>query len=116
MHRSHRPIAVAAENIDSAKEAGLHYVVERDDGIYRRRRGRGFFYTNSAGKTVRDAKTLARIKSLVIPPAWENVWVCGDPLGHLQAVGRDQRGRKQYRYHSRWRAVRDENKYDRLID
>jgi DNA topoisomerase-1 len=102
------------DNIETAKEAGLHYVAERADGIHRRRRGKGFYYSNSAGKQVRDIATLGRIKSLVIPPAWEDVWICGDPLGHLQAVGRDQRGRKQYRYHPRWREVRDENKYDRL--
>ena len=67
------------------------------------------------GRTVRDKQTLQRIKSLVIPPAWTDVWICPDPRGHLQAVGRDARGRKQYRYHARWREVRDETKYHRMI-
>ena len=67
------------------------------------------------GKAIRDKESLQRIRSLVIPPAWKDVWICPDPRGHLQAVGRDARGRKQYRYHPRWREVRDETKYDRII-
>jgi DNA topoisomerase I len=79
------------------------------------RRGSGFTYRAPDGTVVRDAAELRRIKALVIPPAWTGVWISPDPLGHLQATGRDARGRKQYRYHSRWRAVRDETKYERLI-
>jgi DNA topoisomerase-1 len=79
------------------------------------RRGSGFTYRAPDGTAVRDAAELRRIKALVIPPAWTGVWISPDPLGHLQATGRDARGRKQYRYHSRWRAVRDETKYERLI-
>jgi DNA topoisomerase I len=102
--------------IESAKTAGLLYVSYRGKGIHRQRRGNGFVYINSAGHAVRDAHTLARIRSLVIPPAWQAVWICSDPRGHIQAVGRDKRGRKQYRYHPEWRKVRNESKYDRLID
>ena len=108
--------SIPAESADSAKSAGLRYVSERGEGIRRRRRGKGFFYTNSRGKKLRDAATLTRIATLVIPPAWEDVWICPDPRGHIQAVGHDQRGRKQYRYHPRWRAARDETKYEHLID
>jgi DNA topoisomerase I len=104
------------DGVDSAKGAGLRYVSHHVEGIHRQRRGKGFVYTNSRGKPVRDAKTLARICSLVIPPAWQNVWICRDARGHIQAVGEDKRGRKQYRYHPEWRKVRNESKYDRLID
>ena len=79
------------------------------------RRGRGFFYVDSRGKQVRDNKTLARINSLVIPPAWEKVWICPTANGHLQAVGRDARGRKQYRYHRLYRAVRDATKFTNML-
>src|SRR6185436_217549 len=68
------------------------------------------------GEVVEDEEVLKRIKSLAIPPAWREVWICPDPAGHLQATGRDARGRKQHKYHPRWRAVRDETKYNRLID
>lgn len=101
--------------VESAKAAGLRYVTDESAGIRRQRRGAGFRYVGPAGKAIRDRETLVRIKSLVIPPAWENVWICPDPNGHLQATGRDARGRKQYRYHPRWREVRDEVKYDRLV-
>jgi DNA topoisomerase I len=105
-----------SDGVESAKGAGLRYVSHHVEGIHRHRHGKGFVYTNSKGKPVRDAKTLARIRSLVIPPAWENVWICRDPRGHIQAIGQDKRGRKQYRYHPEWRKVRNESKYDRLID
>jgi len=104
------------ENIQAAKTAGLRYVSEQTEGICRHRRGKGFFYADSSGKKVRDAETLNRIKSLVIPPAWKDVWICPDPRGHIQAIGRDQRGRKQYRYHARWREARDETKYEHMLD
>lgn len=101
--------------LESAKRAGLKYVDDREPGVRRRRSGKGFCYVSPAGKAVRDPDMLARIKALAIPPAWEDVWICSDPNGHLQATGRDSRGRKQYRYHPRWREVRDEAKYDRLL-
>ena len=87
----------------------------RDDrpGIRRVKAGRSFRYVDVRGKRVRPAD-LKRIRSLVIPPAWKDVWICPDPRGHLQATGRDVRGRKQYRYHPKWREVRDGTKYGRL--
>ena len=101
--------------VKSAKQAGLRYVSDTAPGIARRKRGKSFVYVGTNGRPVRDAATLKRIRSLVIPPAWTDVWICADPLGHIQAVGRDQRGRKQYRYHPRWRGVRDETKYEKMI-
>src|SRR4051812_9043243 len=89
----------------SAKAAGLHYVSDRAPGLRRVAAGKGFRYVGPDGKTVRDATTLARIRALAIPPAWRDVWVCPGATGHLQATGVDARGRKQYRYHPRWRAV-----------
>ncbi len=100
---------------ESAKEAGLRYTNDSRPGIRRIRRGSSFRYLTPDGRIIRDAVQLRRIKSLVIPPAWKDVWISPDPRGHLQASGRDARGRKQYRYHQKWRAVRDETKYDRLI-
>jgi DNA topoisomerase-1 len=99
----------------SARRAGLRYVSDEGDGIRRVKAGRGFRYVRSRGGAVRDRATLSRIRALVIPPAWTDVWICPNPNGHLQATGRDARGRKQYRYHARWREVRDESKYDRLL-
>jgi DNA topoisomerase-1 len=110
--------ADAAELVDpveSARAAGLRYVSDLAPGIRRRRVGKGFGYTDRDGRPIHDAETLERIKRLVIPPAWTDVWICPDPRGHLQATGRDARGRKQYRYHLRWREVRDAVKYDRLL-
>ncbi|UGQ48669.1 DNA topoisomerase IB [Massilia endophytica] len=98
-----------------ARAAGLRYVSDAKPGIARARNGDGFRYTDADGAPVRDEETLARIKSLAIPPAWTDVWICAQPNGHLQATGRDARGRKQYRYHPRWREVRDEVKYERMI-
>jgi len=100
--------------VRAAVAAGLRYVTDRAPGIRRKRAGTGFAYVDPTGRTVRDAGELRRIRTLAIPPAWEDVWICVNPLGHLQATGRDARGRKQYRYHPRWREVRDEAKYDRL--
>ena len=99
----------------SAKQAGLRYVADNSPGIERRKAGKAFKYVSSDGRAIKDAADLARIKSLAIPPAWTNVWICPDPRGHIQAVGRDQKGRKQYRYHPRWREVRDETKYEKMI-
>jgi DNA topoisomerase IB len=99
--------------MESAKEAGLRYVTDAQAGIRRRRPGRGFRYIDSDAKPVRDKERLARIRSLVIPPAWQDVWICANPKGHLQVIGRDARSRKQSRYPPRWRSVRDETKYER---
>lgn len=94
----------------------LNYVDDRDPGITRRLTQSGFSYRDAEGRLVRDEATLARIKGLVIPPAWTGVWISSDPLGHVQAVGRDQRGRKQYRYHPLWRESRDRSKYGRMVE
>jgi DNA topoisomerase IB len=85
-------------------------------GITRRRRGRGFEYLDDSGERIEDEETLGRIRSLAIPPAWRDVWICSDPLGHIQATGVDARGRKQYRYHDRWRERRDREKFDAMLD
>src|SRR6201994_1501710 len=86
------------------------------EGIRRRRRGRGFSYLGTDAAVIKDPRTLARIRALVIPPAWEDVWICADPQGHIQAIGTDAAGRRQYRYHDRWREQRDEAKHDRVRD
>jgi DNA topoisomerase-1 len=99
----------------AAKIARLRYVSDEKPGITRRRAGKGFSYRDAHGRPIRDEETLTRIKSLAIPPAWTDVWICPDPNGHIQAVGRDAKGRKQYRYHPRWRSVRDEAKYQHLL-
>jgi DNA topoisomerase I len=100
----------------SAMEAQLHYVSDAEPGIRRISRGpQRFGYRTARGERVEDGETLARIRKLAIPPAWTDVWISPDPEGHLQATGRDQRGRKQYRYHERWSAVRDEAKYSSLV-
>jgi DNA topoisomerase I len=101
--------------VEAAHLVGLRYVTDRMPGIRRERSGQGFRYRYAIGEIVTDEAVLRRIKSLAIPPAWSNVWICPDPAGHLQATGRDDRGRKQSRYHPRWREVRDETKYARMI-
>ena len=98
---------------ESARAASLHHVNDDAPGIIRKSAGTGFAYVRPDGKPVKDAATLGRIKSLVIPPAWTDVWICTNADGHLQATGRDARGRKQYRYHPQWGRVRDETKYGR---
>jgi DNA topoisomerase-1 len=100
----------------AAEQAGLVYVSDEEPGIRRRRSGKGFGFRNPNGTAVKDKETLARIKSLAIPPAYTDVWICADPRGHIQATGRDDKGRKQYRYHPRWREVRDSTKYERMLD
>ena len=108
----------AAEQVapaESARAAGLRYVFDQSPGIRRKRVGKAFTYLDGDGRTIRDPETIRRIKSLAIPPAWTDVWICPDPRGHLQATGRDARRRKQYRYHPRWREVRDAVKYDRML-
>lgn len=98
---------------DAARAAGLRYVSDEEPGIGRRRCGTGFTYVDGRG-TVRDARSRERIARLAIPPAWTDVWICPDDRGHIQATGRDDRGRKQYRYHDGWRAVRDADKFEQL--
>jgi len=98
----------------TARAAGLRYVSDSDTGIRRERARQAFHYVSPAGASLRDKAVLARIRSLAIPPAWTDVWICPRADGHLQATGRDARGRKQYRYHPLWREVRDEAKYGRL--
>lgn len=99
----------------AAEVAKLRYVNDRTPGITRRRSGKGFLYRYPVGRPIRDPDALARFKALRIPPAWTNVWICPDPNGQIQAVGRDARGRKQYIYHSRWRQVRDETKFAHML-
>jgi DNA topoisomerase-1 len=106
---------VTRDPVGSARAAGLLYTTDAKPGIRRRRRGSGFTYITPAGRVLRDPKELYRIRALAIPPAWTDVWICPDPRGHLQATGRDARGRKQHRYHARWRDVRDETKYQGMI-
>jgi len=100
---------------DDLRDEGLIYSSDAQPGIARLRRGRGFKYRDPEGKKVRDAAVLGRIRALAVPPAWTDVWVCASPRGHVQATGRDARRRKQFRYHPRWTALRDANKYSRLI-
>ncbi|HXW03779.1 MAG TPA: hypothetical protein VD833_00990 [Vicinamibacterales bacterium] len=112
------PVAVPAVEVDpvaSARMAGLRYVTDATPGITRRKRGSGVAYYRPDGSLVRDSATLERIRSLAIPPAWERVWISPDANGHLQATGRDARGRKQYRYHAYWNRVRNDVKYGRMI-
>jgi DNA topoisomerase I len=113
--RSHRKIA-AADPVESAALAKLQYVAETGPGISRKRAGAGFRYVDSAGKPIRGKKDLARIAALAIPPEWTSVWICPNPNGHIQAVGRDAKGRKQYRYHARYRQIRDRVKFHRLTE
>ncbi|MBG6470134.1 DNA topoisomerase IB [Pseudomonas aeruginosa] len=98
-----------------ALPAGLCYVDDRQPGIRRRRQGKRFVYFDADGQRIGDAEEIRRLAKLAIPPAYREVWICPDPNGHLQATGRDARGRKQYRYHPRWREVRDADKYERLL-
>ena len=99
----------------AAHDAGLRYVSDLDPGIRRLRSGRGFRYLDASGQSVRDPEILERVRSLVIPPAWTEVWICLYPNGHVQATGKDACGRKQYLYHPEWRMVRDETKYHRML-
>ncbi len=105
-----------AESVLAARRAGLVYVHEDAPGLRRKLAEDGFVYLNARGRAVRDRITLARIRALAIPPAWTNVWICADPAGHIQATGRDAKGRKQYRYHAQWRALRDQTKFAHVGD
>ena len=108
-------LELAQDSIESAKAAGLRYVSDDVPGITRKKAGKHFSFFDPSGKKISDKKEIARIHALAVPPAYTNVWICPLPNGHIQATGRDARGRKQYRYHKRWREVRDENKYGRMI-
>jgi len=105
-----------AANKASAKAAGLRYVSDAEPGISRVRQGSGFVYHDPKGRQIRNARTLERIRAIVIPPAWTDVWICPHEDGHIQATGRDARGRKQYRYHADWRGHRDESKFDLMVE
>jgi DNA topoisomerase-1 len=114
MPKRRRP-AIVTDPVAVAQHAGLTYVSDRDPGLTRRPTRTGFSYRDAAGRAVRNPDVLRRIRRLAIPPAWRDVWISARANGHLQAVGRDARGRKQYRYHARWREARDETKYGRLL-
>lgn len=109
------PMQLADDPVEKARAAGLAYVSDEDPGIHRRRCGRGFTYLLADGGTLRDPDERERIEALAIPPGWEDVWICLRADGHLQATGRDDRGRKQYRYHERWEKIRDRIKFRRLL-
>src|SRR5215472_9080033 len=98
----------------AVRQASLVYTSDTSPGIQRIRKGKAFVYNSSRGKLIRGAAILTRIRKLVIPPAWTNVWICPTARGHLQATGRDARRRKQYRYHDDWRALRDDTKFHEL--
>src|ERR1700757_3395094 len=99
----------------AANDAGLYYENDNRVGYRRRANGDHFEYLDTEAKRIRDKQRLLRIKRLAIPPAWTDVWICPSPNGHIQATGRDARRRKQYRYHERWRDVRDENKFEKMV-
>jgi DNA topoisomerase-1 len=117
--RSRRPrrpaIEVVQDPVESAAAAGLRYVSDTMPGIRRKKSGSGFRYVAPDGTVIKDSAQLARIRALAIPPAYTDVWICSTPNGHIQATGRDARGRKQYRYHPKWRETRDETKFGRII-
>jgi DNA topoisomerase I len=108
-------LKIVTDPEEAAEEAGLRYVNDNQPGYTRKANGDNFDYFDGDGKPIRDEQRLLRIKRLTIPPAWTNVWICPSPNCHIQAIGRDARCRKQYCYHDRWREVRDENKYDRIV-
>jgi len=107
---------VEGDPLAAARAGSLTYATDDSEGIKRLGRGKRFRYTDAKGKAVRDRTTLSRIRALAIPPAWTKVWICPFPDGHIQATGRDVKGRKQYRYHAKWRVVRDEAKYGRFVE
>src|SRR4029079_18124022 len=113
------PASVEIETIvdpkGAAETAGLRYVTDARPGIPRRKSGKGFTYARADGSKLTEPEVLQRIKALAIPPAWLNVWICPFADGHLQATGRDAKGRKQYRYHPRFREVRESTKYQHLV-
>ncbi|MBF2049840.1 MAG: DNA topoisomerase IB [Elainella sp. C42_A2020_010] len=115
IHRQIQSI-VSSDPIESAEAVGLQYVTDASPGIRRQRKGKNkFVYIGVDGQPIRDPDEIRRIDSLAIPPAYEDVWICPLPNGHLQATGRDAKGRKQYRYHALWRTIRDQTKFTRMI-
>lgn len=109
-------LPISADPVESAEAVGLRYVVDNIPGIQRKRSGKkGFIYIDVKGKQINDQAEISRIESLAIPPAYKNVWICPYQNGHLQATGRDAKGRKQYRYHPLWRSIRDQTKFTRMI-
>ncbi|HEU4985604.1 MAG TPA: DNA topoisomerase IB [Rhizobiaceae bacterium] len=112
----HKLDALAKTAPDTAQSAGLIYVSDEEPGIRRKKAGKGFTYKTSDGKTVKDKAVLMRIRSLAIPPAWTDVWICAKANGHIQATGRDARGRKQYKYHPKFREIREEAKFEHLME
>ncbi len=114
------PADEAGENIidarDAAESAGLSYVTDQEPGITRRRSGKGWSYRTASGDRITDKAEIERINAIGIPPAYTDVWICPDPNGHIQATGRDAKGRKQYRYHTRFREVRDGTKYEHMLE
>src|SRR3954447_19477014 len=111
--------SIAAEAVvdprDAAESAGLIYVSDEEPGIRRRKAGKGFGYTRPGGGKAEEEATLKRIRKLAIPPAWTDVWICPNANGHIQATGRDAKGRKQYRYHAAFREVRESTKYEHML-
>jgi DNA topoisomerase-1 len=108
--------AVLRDAREAVKHARLSYVSDDSPGIERRGHGRDFDYVDPRGKRVREPRTIERIRRLAIPLAWKDVWICPSERGHIQAVGRDARGRKQYKYHENWRQVRDEGKFYHVVE
>ncbi len=108
-------LEIVTDPEEAAEEAGLRYVNDDQPGYSRKKRGKKFVYFDTEGKEIRDEARILRLNRLAIPPAYTEVWICPSPNGHLQATGRDDRGRKQYRYHERWREERDENKYEKMV-
>ena len=108
-------MATASERTDEKALEGLVYVSDTEPGIRRRRAGKGFCYTSADGTRIREDGDLGRVRALAIPPAWKDVWICADPNGHLQATGRDAKGRKQYLYHRNFREARDNAKFEHLL-
>ena len=108
-------LKIDRDYLKAARVADLLYVTDKEEGILRTKKGNGFSYSYK-GKTLTDEATLHRIKKMAIPPAWTNVWICPDETGHIQATGTDARGRKQYKYHSQWQALRNETKFHRLFE
>ncbi len=108
-------LEVLTDPVEVAEEAGLRYVSDEEPGYARKKRGEKFIYFDTAGKEIKDETRVLRLNRLAIPPAYRDVWICPSANGHLQATGIDDRGRKQYRYHERWRQQRDENKYEKMV-
>src|SRR2546426_11058641 len=108
-------LQIVTDPEEAAEEAGLRYVSDDQPGYTRKAKGDDFEYFDTEGKPICDEQRLLRVKGLAIPPAYTDVWICPSPNCHIQATGRDARGRKQYRYHERWRAIRDENKYEKTV-